>query len=58
MTFKRGDIKRVAIIGAGPSGAIVLDSLIREQEFDVVRVFERREKPGGVWYVTFYSWQD
>ena len=42
-------IKRVAVIGAGPSGAITLDALMRERSFDVVRVFERRERPGGVW---------
>lgn len=49
MAFRSGDIKRVAVIGAGPSGAIALDSLVRERAFDVVRVFERREKAGGVW---------
>ena len=42
-------IKRVAVISAGPSGAIALDALMRERTFDVVRVFERRERPGGVW---------
>ncbi|TLS23388.1 uncharacterized protein PpBr36_06472, partial [Pyricularia pennisetigena] len=42
-------IKRVAIIGAGPSGAIALDALAKEQAFDVIRVFERREGPGGCW---------
>ena len=42
-------IKRVAVIGAGPSGAIALDALMRERTFDVVRGFERRERPGGVW---------
>ncbi|KAI6323557.1 hypothetical protein MCOR34_001810 [Pyricularia oryzae] len=42
-------IKRVAVIGAGPSGAITLDALAKEQAFDVIRVFERREGPGGCW---------
>lgn len=41
--------KRVAVIGAGPSGAIVVDALAQEKCFDVIRVFERREAPGGCW---------
>jgi len=42
-------IKRVAIIGAGPSGGIAVDALEKEQAFDVIRVFERKEKVGGTW---------
>lgn len=42
-------IKRVAVIGAGPSGAITVDALAKEKVFDVIRVFERREGPGGCW---------
>ncbi|KAK3346497.1 hypothetical protein B0T25DRAFT_520898 [Lasiosphaeria hispida] len=42
-------IKRVAVIGAGPAGAITLDALAKEQAFDLIRVFERREAPGGSW---------
>lgn len=42
-------VKRVAVIGAGPAGAITIDALAREQAFDVIRVFERREAPGGCW---------
>lgn len=42
-------IKRVAIIGAGPAGAIAVDAFHKEQAFDVIRVFERREKAGGCW---------
>lgn len=41
--------KRVAVIGAGPAGAIAIDALVREQTFDVIRVFERREAAGGCW---------
>ncbi|KAL2831262.1 hypothetical protein BJY01DRAFT_226758 [Aspergillus pseudoustus] len=41
--------KRVAIIGAGPSGAIAVDALVQEGVFDVVRVFERQERAGGNW---------
>ncbi|KAG9258454.1 dimethylaniline monooxygenase [Emericellopsis atlantica] len=42
-------IKRVAVVGAGPSGAIAIDALAREQAFDIIRVFERREAAGGCW---------
>ncbi|KAF1814448.1 thiol-specific monooxygenase, partial [Eremomyces bilateralis CBS 781.70] len=41
--------KRVAIIGAGPAGAITIDALARERTFDLIRVFERREASGGCW---------
>lgn len=44
-------IKRVAIIGAGPAGAIAVDALAQEKAFDIIRVFERREAPGGCWCV-------
>ncbi|KAJ5172374.1 hypothetical protein N7492_004967 [Penicillium capsulatum] len=43
------NVKRVAVIGAGPAGAITIDALAREEEFDIIRVFERREGPGGCW---------
>lgn len=42
-------VRRVAIIGAGPAGAITIDALAQERVFDVIRVFERRERPGGCW---------
>ena len=44
-------IKSIAIIGAGPAGAITVDALAQEQEFDLIRLFERREKAGGCWFV-------
>ncbi|KAJ6087449.1 hypothetical protein N7467_006363 [Penicillium canescens] len=42
-------IKSVAIIGAGPAGAIAVDALAQEKAFDVIRVFDRQEKAGGCW---------
>jgi cation diffusion facilitator CzcD-associated flavoprotein CzcO len=48
-------IKSIAIIGAGPAGAIAVDALAQEKTFDVIRVFERQEKAGGCWYVTLIS---
>ena len=44
-------IRSVAIIGAGPAGAIAVDALAQEKAFDTIRVFERREKAGGCWSV-------
>lgn len=46
-------IKRVAVIGLGPAGSITIDALAREEAFDQIRVFERREAPGGCWYAFF-----
>ncbi|KAF9893540.1 hypothetical protein FE257_010852 [Aspergillus nanangensis] len=43
------DVKSVAIIGAGPAGAITIDALAQEKAFDNIRVFERRERAGGCW---------
>ncbi|KAF4921498.1 Thiol-specific monooxygenase [Colletotrichum viniferum] len=45
-------IRRVAVIGAGPAGAIATDALVKEQTFDVVRVFERRDLAAGTWVYT------
>lgn len=44
-----GVIRRVAVIGAGPAGAITIDALAKENTFDLIRVFERREAAGGRW---------
>ena len=41
--------KRIAIIGAGSAGATTIDAFAQEQAFDIIRVFERREAPGGCW---------
>lgn len=44
-----GQIKKVAIIGGGASGAIALDTLVKEQKFDQITLFERRDTFGGIW---------
>jgi len=41
--------RSVAVIGAGPAGAIATDALVKEQAFDTIRVFERKAIPGGIW---------
>ena len=51
--FMVPSIKSIAVIGAGPSGAITLDALTKEGTFDVIRVFERNDQAGGMWYVDF-----
>lgn len=43
------EVQRVAVIGAGPSGAIVTDALAKEQAFNTIRVFERKAAAGGTW---------
>ncbi|KAK0668181.1 putative monooxygenase [Cercophora samala] len=45
-------LRRVAVIGAGPAGAIATDALAKEQAFDVIRVFDRRPIVGGTWVYT------
>ncbi|TAQ88383.1 hypothetical protein B7494_g3324 [Chlorociboria aeruginascens] len=44
--------KRVAVIGTGPAGAIAVDSLVQENAFDIIRVFERKDMTGGTWVYT------
>ncbi|KAL3462019.1 putative dimethylaniline monooxygenase [Aspergillus heterothallicus] len=46
------NVRRVAVIGAGPAGAIATDALVKEQAFDTIRVFERQEAIGGTWVHT------
>ncbi|GKU21737.1 unnamed protein product [Fusarium langsethiae] len=43
------EIKSIAIVGAGAAGAITAAALKAENYFDRIRVFERRESPGGTW---------
>ncbi|KAJ3456328.1 hypothetical protein MRS44_016351 [Fusarium solani] len=42
-------IKSVAIIGAGAAGAVTAAAFKAEDYYDRIRVFERRETPGGTW---------
>lgn len=45
----RTQVKTVAVIGAGASGSISLDTLLKENHFLHVTVFERRDTAGGIW---------
>ncbi|KUI52598.1 Thiol-specific monooxygenase [Cytospora mali] len=44
------NVKRVAIIGAGPCGLSAAKYLIAQQAFESVVVFEQNPEVGGVWY--------
>lgn len=44
------DVKKIAIIGAGPCGLSAAKYLIAQQAFDSVVVFEQNPEVGGVWY--------
>ena len=46
------NVKRVAIIGAGPSGLAAAKFLLAEQSFDVIDIFEKQAEVGGVWNYT------
>lgn len=41
--------RRIAIIGAGPAGAITLDAVLRENTATTITLFERHAAPGGCW---------
>lgn len=43
--------RRVAVIGAGPSGLAAVRALEQEGLFDYIRVFERKSTVGGLWLV-------
>lgn len=48
------DVKRVAVIGAGPCGLSAAKYLVAQQDFDSIVVYEQNPEVGGVW---FYSRQ-
>lgn len=41
----------VAVIGAGPSGISAVKALKEENIFQNIRLFERRDKVGGIWHL-------
>jgi thioredoxin reductase len=41
----------VAVIGAGPSGISAVKALKDEKVFRTIRLFERRDKVGGIWHL-------
>ncbi|TVY87109.1 Thiol-specific monooxygenase [Lachnellula willkommii] len=45
-------VKKVAIIGAGPSGLAAAKFLRAEEYFDTIDIFEQQSEVGGVWHYT------
>ncbi|KAL3481729.1 hypothetical protein BJX99DRAFT_253256 [Aspergillus californicus] len=41
--------RRIAVIGAGPSGLAAVRALVQEEAFEYIRVFERKSRVGGLW---------
>lgn len=44
------DVKRVAVIGAGPCGLSAVKYLLAQAHFDSIVVYEKNPEVGGVWY--------
>jgi cation diffusion facilitator CzcD-associated flavoprotein CzcO len=42
-------VKRIAIIGAGPSGLAAAKFLLAEKAFDQIDIFEQQSEVGGIW---------
>ncbi|KAL3462562.1 hypothetical protein BJX64DRAFT_258935 [Aspergillus heterothallicus] len=42
-------IRRIAVIGAGPTGLAAVKYLVAEKCFETIDVYERRSSAGGVW---------
>lgn len=55
-------VKKVGIIGAGPSGLVQLKNLLETSKLPgakyelQIRVFESKPDVGGVWYVPSVRW--
>ena len=41
--------RRVAVIGGEPSGLAAIRALSDENVFSTIRLFERRDRVGGLW---------
>lgn len=46
------DVKKIAIIGAGPCGLSAAKYLLAQGAFDSVTIFEQQDEVGGVWNYT------
>ncbi|KAL8712556.1 MAG: hypothetical protein Q9225_006911 [Loekoesia sp. 1 TL-2023] len=52
------EVRRVAIIGAGPAGVATAKHLVAERHFQAIDVFEQQASTGGVWNYTPYAPSD
>ncbi|KAF2095835.1 FAD/NAD(P)-binding domain-containing protein [Rhizodiscina lignyota] len=50
--------KRVAIVGAGPSGIAAAKYCFAEKAFESIVVFEQRSSAGGLWNATPQEWDE
>lgn len=46
------DVKRIAIIGAGPCGLSAAKYLVAQDAFEQIVVYEKQPEVGGIWYYT------
>jgi cation diffusion facilitator CzcD-associated flavoprotein CzcO len=46
------NVKRIAIIGAGPTGLAAAKYLVAEKAFDKIDIYEQQAEVGGVWNYT------
>ncbi|KAE8441528.1 hypothetical protein EG329_004874 [Mollisiaceae sp. DMI_Dod_QoI] len=46
------NVKRIAIIGAGPTGLAAAKYLVAENTFDIIDIYEQQAEVGGVWNYT------
>lgn len=44
--------RRIAIVGAGAGGLVATRAFLAEKKFDVIDVYEQRERAGGTWNYT------
>ncbi len=46
------NVKRIAIVGAGPTGLAAAKYLVAENAFDTIDIYEQQGEVGGVWNYT------
>jgi threonine dehydrogenase-like Zn-dependent dehydrogenase len=53
MASPQPHLRRILVIGGGPSGLVALRNLTERGHFDRVELVERRDNVGGVWWVLY-----
>lgn len=43
------EVKKICIVGAGPTGLAAVKYLLAEAAFEKIDVFEQQSQAGGVW---------
>lgn len=57
-TSSRFDVKKVAVIGAGPCGLAAAKYLREQDAFDSIVLFEQQPEVGGIWHYSELTAQD